>query len=172
MVLDTDNDHGSTDDESEYVPSENESLSDDNENRENDQNLRISVSEPSLNISDTVGTSACNDDAMYVKNSSIKSKKNCCVFCMKLQSQIARHLTNVHCNEPEVRKFAVLSKKHEERKKKIDILRKQGNFKYNTNADINTGQLIVYRRPTTSSKTATDFIACFKCKGFFTKNTI
>lgn len=79
MVLDTHNGHGSTDDESEYVPSENESLSDDNENRENDQNLRISVSEPSLNISDTVGTSAMTKQCM-LKTVPLSLKKIVMVF--------------------------------------------------------------------------------------------
>lgn len=107
---------------------------------------------------------------MYVQSSSVASKKNCYIFCKKLQSQFARHLVSVHSDQPEVKKFAVLPKKHNERKKLIDILRKRGNFEYNTNADVNTGQLIVSRRPTTNScKTATDFIACSKCKGFFAK---
>jgi len=65
---------------------------------------------------------------MYVCRSNVKSKQNCCVFCLKLQSQLARHLVTVHRDEPEVNKFAVLPKKHEERKKIIDILRKQENF--------------------------------------------
>jgi len=38
---------------------------------------------------------------------------------------------------------------------------------------LNNGQLIVCRRPNEkSNKLATDFVACAKCKGFFTKNTI
>jgi len=66
-----------------------------------------------------------------------------------------------------------LPKKHEERKKIKDILRKQGNFVFNTDENINTGQLIVSRRSNvTSTKTVTDYIACSKCKGFFSKSTI
>jgi len=92
---------------------------------------------------------------------------------MKPQSQLPRHLETVHKNEPEVKKFAVLPKNNIERKKIIDTIRKAGNFKFNTNANFNNGQLIVCRRPTEKSdKTATDFTACANCKGFFAKSSI
>jgi len=117
--------------------------------------------------------SACNDEVMYVCRNNVKSKQNCCVFCLKLQSQLARYLVTVHRDEPKVKKFAVMSKKHEEKKKITDILRKQRNLEFNTDENINIGQLIVSRRPNvTSTKTATDYITCSKCKGFFSKSTI
>lgn len=111
---------------------------------------------------------------LYVQKSNVKSrKKNYCTFCMKLQAQLPRHLETVHRNEPEVKKFAVLPKKDPERRKMIDSIRKMGNFKFNTNSVLNTGQLLVCRRPNEkTNKTATDFIACMKCKGFFAKSTI
>lgn len=100
-------------------------------------------------------------------------KQNYCVFCLKLQTQIARHFETVHRNEPEVALFAALPKKNPERKKMIDTLRKNGNFKFNTNSKLNDGQLIVCRRPNEKhKKMAKDFIACAKCKGFFAKSTI
>jgi len=72
-----------------------------------------------------------------------------------------------------VKKFAVLPENNTERKHIIEILRKNGNFKFNTNNELNNGQLIVCRRPNEKySKIAKDFIACAKCKGFFSKNTI
>lgn len=44
---------------------------------------------------------------------------------------------------------------------------------YNTDPNLNNGDLIVCRRPRKQlNKQATDFIACAKCKGFFTKNNI
>jgi len=92
---------------------------------------------------------------------------------MKLQSKLARHLETIHYNEPEVKKFAILPKKNPERKKIINSIRKIGNFKFNTNSELNTGQLIVSRRPNEKvNKTAIDFIACAKCKGFFAKSAI
>lgn len=63
--------------------------------------------------------------------------------------------------------------KNAERKKIIDILRKNGNFKFNTNSKLNNGLLIVSRRPNEKHrKFAKDFIVRAKCKGFFAKNTI
>jgi len=144
--------------DSEYLPSEDETTT--------------KSSSSSFNVSPTI-PSACHDENMYVDKSHIKYKQNYCIFCMKLQSQLARHLETVHCNEPEVKKFTVLPKRNLERKKIIEIIRKNGNFKYNTNAEVNKGELIVCRRPNIkSNKTARDFTACMKCKGFFNKSTI
>lgn len=177
MLLNIDDDNGNSDDGSEYMPLDNECTSSDNNvSLQKESAVKKSVSsQSSLDTSkiSVIGTSACNDEAMYVDKSNVKSKQNCCVFCLKLQSQLARHLITVHHDKDEIKKFAVLPKKHEKRKKIIDILRKQGNFIFNTNENVNTGQLIVSRRPNiTSTKTATDFIACSKCKGFFAKRTI
>jgi len=135
MLLNLDNDNGNNDDESEYVPSENEyTLSDNNVSLQKESVVKEPVSESSLDASkiSIIGTS-CNDEVMYVNKSNIKSKQNCCVCCLKLQSQLARHLETVHRDKDDVKNFAVLPKKHEERKKIIDILRKQGNFTFNTN---------------------------------------
>lgn len=100
-------------------------------------------------------------------------KRNYCFFCMKSQSQLARHLETVHRNEHDVKKFAVLPKNNPERKKIIDAIRKNGNFKFNTNSNFNNGELIVCRRPNEKyNKGSTDFVACIKCKGFFAKSTI
>ncbi|KYM96449.1 hypothetical protein ALC62_12893 [Cyphomyrmex costatus] len=110
---------------------------------------------------------------MYVDKSNTKSKQHCCIFCLKLQSQLARHLETVHRDEPEVKKFSILPKKNPERKKIIDILRKKGNFKHNKIAEINKGKLIVSRRPHKDTKnTAIHFTACKKCNGYYAKSTI
>ena len=121
-----------------------------------------------------IGSSICNDEMMHVETSNMKSqKRNYCIFCTKLQSQLARHLETVHRNEPDVKKFSVLPKNNPERKKIIQTLRRNGNFKFNTDSKLNDGQLIVCRRPNEKyNKRATDFIACANCKGFLQKNTI
>ncbi|XP_067214681.1 uncharacterized protein [Linepithema humile] len=60
-----------------------------------------------------------------------------------------------------------------ERKKIINIIRRLGNFKYNTDPNINKGDLIVCRRPAKKlNKQAVDFIPCAKCRGYFSKNNI
>ncbi|KYN06057.1 hypothetical protein ALC62_03000 [Cyphomyrmex costatus] len=111
---------------------------------------------------------------MYVEKSNAKSyKQYYCIFCSKLQTQFARHLRTVHRNEPDVKKFTALPKTDPERKQIISSLRKNGNFKFNTNSKLNNGQLIVSRRPNDKyNKLATDFTACSKCKGYFTKHSI
>lgn len=60
-----------------------------------------------------------------------------------------------------------------ERHKIIEILRRKGNYLYNTDATFNKGELIVCRRPNESTaRAARDFFCCAGCKGFFTKNNI
>jgi len=162
---------------SEYVPSEGEDLLKDNELPQKHSPI-LSTTVTSISSSDATqinnGALICNDEVMHVEPSNKSTRKqNYCIFCGKLQKQFARHLENVHRNEPEVKKFATLPKNNKERKKIIEILRKNGNFKFNTNSELNDGRLIVCRRPNEKhSKIAKDFIACAKCKGFFSKNTI
>ncbi|XP_071647548.1 uncharacterized protein [Temnothorax longispinosus] len=165
--------------DSEYLPSEDEiRLLERNEHNESQKRKTVlsktvsSVSSADVSA-ENIGTSACNDENMYVEKSNVITKHNYCYFCLKLQTQISRHLETVHRNEPEVKKFAVLPKGNPERKKIIDIIRKNGNFKFNTMSENNNGKLIVCRRPNAKyNKSATDFIACAKCKGFFAKTTI
>ncbi|XP_020298571.1 uncharacterized protein LOC109862834 isoform X2 [Pseudomyrmex gracilis] len=163
------------DTDEDYVPTE-QRFSSHKSTQSYVQNLNRSTSLVSSSdiLNTNIGKSICNDEVMYVETSSTKStKQNCCVFCNKLQSQLARHLVTIHSNELEVKKFAVLPKLHPERKKIIETIRKKGNFKFNTQAELNSGQLIVSRRPNEkTNKTAIDFIACVKCKGFFAKSAI
>jgi len=136
--------------ESEYLPSEDElRLLEHNDNRKVHQKEKLvlnttvsSVSSVDVSIRNT--TSACNNEDMYVEKFNIKAvKQNFCYFCSKLQTQLPRHLETVHCNEPEIKKFAMLHKSNPERKKIIDIIRKNGNFKFNTNSEVNNGKLVV-----------------------------
>ncbi|XP_018312232.1 uncharacterized protein, partial [Mycetomoellerius zeteki] len=183
------NEEEHNDEDSEYVPSE-QSFSHDSESPQNNisnktstsrnnkssQNNTNETSISSFNASESniIITSSCNDELMHVQNSKIKStKRNCCVFCKKLQSQLARHLETVHGNELEVQKFAVLPKNNLERKEIINNLRKKGNFMFNTDIEINNGELLVSRRPNENiNKTATDFAPCPKCCGYFAKHTL
>ncbi|XP_071652343.1 uncharacterized protein [Temnothorax longispinosus] len=90
-----------------------------------------------------------------------------------MQSKIARHLATVHRNEPEIKKFLDLPPNNLERKRIIETIRRNGNFVYNTNSNVNDGKLIVYRRPQKNKeKGAKGYTACGKCKGFFVKSSI
>lgn len=115
---------------------------------------------------------SCPDDANLNIDPSERpkgsNKKNCCFYCHKMQSKIARHLATVHRNESEVKKFLDLHPNNLERKKIIETIRRNGNFFYNTNNNVNDGKLIVVRRPQKNKqKDAKDYTACAKCKGFF-----
>ncbi|KAL6254299.1 hypothetical protein P5V15_014345 [Pogonomyrmex californicus] len=110
---------------------------------------------------------------MYVTESGKQTKKNCCFYCKKLQSKIARHLETVHYNEEEVKKFAILPKGNFERKKIIETIRRNGNFQFNTKRAINNGELIICRRPNKKlCKSASNFLPYVKCKEFFSKSSL
>lgn len=68
------------------------------------------------------GAAICNDETMHVETSNKPRKENYCIFCGKMQKQLARHLEYVHRNESDVKKFAVLPKNNRERKKIMEIL--------------------------------------------------
>jgi len=59
-----------------------------------------------------------------------------------------------------------------ERKVIIETIRKESNFIYNTSSQLNTGELIVSRRPLKANKSVLHFICCPKCKDFYTKNNV
>ncbi|CAH0558594.1 unnamed protein product [Brassicogethes aeneus] len=119
---------------------------------------------------------AINDENLVVNKSRGKKgdkKQNFCVFCHTKQQKISRYLEMVHKNKSEVQKFMSLPKRCEERKILLGDIRKRGNFLYNTNKCYNDGELIVSRRPNQNSQNnARDYLACAKCKGFFSKKSI
>lgn len=169
---------------SEYIPSctsDASSVYSDTDDNIKDNRKNVSVNKS--NSSGGLDTSnphlsgiTCDDSEMYVIESSGKqthSKRNCCYYCKKLQSKIARHLETVHSNEEEVRRFSMLPKGNYERKKIIETVRRNGNFQFNTKKEVNSGELIVCRRPNKEwHRTAGDFLPCAKCKGFFSKSSL
>lgn len=66
-----------------------------------------------LNLTSSRSSKAaiCDDRDMYVETSdNLKLKLNMCLYCKKLQTQLARHLETVHKTEEEVKKFCFLPK--------------------------------------------------------------
>ncbi|EFN66984.1 hypothetical protein EAG_06098, partial [Camponotus floridanus] len=91
-----------------------------------------------------------------------------CVYCNTMQTKIARHLELKHRNEEKVKKFLSLPKKSRERREAINQIRKKGNFKFNTQADLNSGSMIVVRRPTKKEKQCgSHFLPCSNCEGYY-----
>lgn len=122
------------------------------------------------------GLIPCNEDLMFINKSRGRNgdkKANFCIFCHTKQMKISRHLELKHKNEEEVKKFINLPKGNLERRKLIDVIRKQGNYLFNTDKNFNDGELIVCRRPKNNEqKTAYEYKACGKCKAYFSKNSI
>ncbi|VEN50567.1 unnamed protein product [Callosobruchus maculatus] len=172
------------DSDADYIPSDGDLSSDISEhtkedNDKNDGSKNITNQSTDFSLSDSINkenTCAPDDQNMYVSKSqgpSGRGKKNFCFYCHKMQSKISRHLETVHSKENDVMKFSVLPKNTLERKKIIDLIRKKGNFYFNTTNGVNHGELLVSRRPSEQlKKTASDYTTCYNCRGFFTKNSI
>ncbi|VEN34414.1 unnamed protein product [Callosobruchus maculatus] len=172
------------DSDADYIPSDGDLSSDISEhtkedNDKNDGSKNITNQSTDFSLSDSINkenTCAPDDQNMYVSKSqgpSGRGKKNFCFYCHKMQSKISRHLETVHSKENDVMKFSALPKNTLERKKIIDLIRKKGNFYFNTTNGVNHGELLVSRRPSEQlKKTASDYTTCYNCRGFFTKNSI
>lgn len=90
-----------------------------------------------------------------------------------MQAKIVRHFESVHLNEPDVQKFKYLPKGCSERRKIIDILRKNGNFKYNIEKQYEGQGFILTRRARKNQpKTIKNYLACGNCKGHYLKSTL
>lgn len=113
----------------------------------------------------------CRDDELLVELSrgpKGDKKSNFCFYCNTMQTKIARHLELKHKNEEEVKKFLAFPKKSVERREEIGRIRKNGNFKHNTQADLNGGSMIVVRRPTKEEKqNGSHFLPCSNCGGHY-----
>ncbi|KAK0159798.1 hypothetical protein PV327_010872 [Microctonus hyperodae] len=100
------------------------------------------------------------------------TKKHFCQFCKKLQAKYTRHLVNQHSNIEEVKKCIDIEDK-KLRKKAINDLMKQGDYLHNTNPELNTGVVIVSRRPQAKyQKAADEFVVCSNCLGYFSARTL
>ncbi|XP_030193048.1 uncharacterized protein zgc:162872 isoform X1 [Gadus morhua] len=101
-----------------------------------------------------------------------KSKLQYCLFCMKPVAKISRHLKHTHKYLPEVVDAFGFPKCSKERRKRLNFLRIQGNFKHNTAVlKSGKGELVPSRRPKGASKPE-DFKHCGYCKVLFQKNRL
>ena len=103
----------------------------------------------------------------------ILTKQTFCYFCKTLQTAFVRHLETVHRNLDEIKELKAYPKNSKERDRLIAKLRGKGNFLHNTQAEYNTGKLIVARRPPFGkNEKAIHYTACVNCKQFFSKTNI
>ncbi|XP_037033503.1 uncharacterized protein LOC119072395 [Bradysia coprophila] len=113
---------------------------------------------------------SCDKTEMHVDTSDgSENKKNCCPYCFKLQSKLARHIVDLHTEEADVQNLLKFDIGSKERKKMLDALKKRGNTRFNTDPKINKGKkMIVSRRPNSKFKrTGKDFRICAFCLGTY-----
>ncbi|XP_070515394.1 GATA zinc finger domain-containing protein 14-like [Cardiocondyla obscurior] len=103
-----------------------------NEDNESTTNLNAKIIQSSGNETVT--------NKLNMTSSLCKSKIN---ICNDKDMYLARHLEFVLKNEEDVKKYSSLPKGIPERKQIIEILRQKGNFIYNTNSNLNKGDLIM-----------------------------
>ncbi|XP_058506754.1 uncharacterized protein LOC131473526 isoform X3 [Solea solea] len=102
----------------------------------------------------------------------VYNKRNYCLFCLNPTSKISRHLEAVHGDEAEVARAFQHPKNSKERRKKLDILRRRGNFAHNANVvREGAGELQACYRPR-ECRRASEFIHCFHCQGLYAKKTL
>ncbi|XP_073729856.1 uncharacterized protein [Misgurnus anguillicaudatus] len=103
------------------------------------------------------------------KKSRSYNKKQYCLYCSKPYAKMARHLEFVHRNEVEVAKAVAFPKRSKERRVKLNLLRKKGNFAHNTDVvRKGEGEMIACYRPK-KCKNPKEFIHCIHCQGLYNK---
>ncbi|XP_039623367.1 uncharacterized protein si:dkey-117m1.4 isoform X2 [Polypterus senegalus] len=99
-------------------------------------------------------------------------KKHYCMFCEKGFKKIARHLEQMHSNEPEVAKAVSHKKGSKERAILLQELRNKGDFSHNAAVlEKGVGQLITQRQPV-KQLAPEDYLPCQYCLALYMKNDL
>lgn len=102
----------------------------------------------------------------------VYDKRNYCLFCLQPTSKIARHLETVHKNKEEVARAFQYPKNSRERRNRLNILRRRGNFAHNASVvKRGAGELQACYRPKKSTE-GIDYIHCYHCQGLYSKKTL
>ncbi|XP_014679515.1 PREDICTED: uncharacterized protein LOC106819387 [Priapulus caudatus] len=102
-------------------------------------------------------------------------KKHYCVYCMKLQSKLARHLERRHAEEPDVGRALSFNKKSAERKALFFKIQNKGDYHHNYNViEKHNGEIIPLMRPSSSGPLCSyqEYSACEFCYGFVKKSDL
>lgn len=165
-----------------FIDNQSPNNSFDIENRKNCESDDLKVADKSdtlencsenivINENNMLTKETCKDDELFVELSrgpKGDQKSNFCFYCNTMQTKIARHLELKHQDKEEVKMFLLLPKKSRERREAISQIRKKGNFKFNTQANLNDGSMIVVRRPTkTKKQCGSYFLPCSNCEGHY-----
>lgn len=102
----------------------------------------------------------------------VYDKKQCCLFCDKLYSQITKHWYSAHKTHPLVLEIS----QENDRKQKlalITLLRNKGNHFHNCAVlKAGTGTLLVAYRPKGNPKSWEDYRPCPSCLGYYIKTDL
>ena len=88
-----------------------------------------------------------------------------CVFCSKVQSNLARHIVSVHREEQEVKE--ILKLPSTERNAALASLRKRGMMEYNRQVMAAGGKHKLYQRERSCRSTEDNLVICSLCKGCY-----
>jgi hypothetical protein len=124
--------------DSEYEPEESESSDDDVDEEdvdEEDMQVDDRISDSESELSDIHPLEICKKITVLKCGENSKGNRNnkvhACVFCEKMFTNIARHMSLKHHNEAEVARILTHPKKSKERRKMWDSLVKKGDFSHN-----------------------------------------
>lgn len=112
------------------------------------------TNEKSVTISSSLET--------QINKKSKTRRKHECIFCETAVHNFSRHLERKHANETQVQKYLLLSKNDPRRKKLIDKLRKEGDFRGGTIVPV---QSRGRSNGTTSTNNPCKVLPCIYCKG-------
>mgnify|MGYP000324335466 FL=1 len=108
------------------------------------------------------------------KNSkgNLGNKSHACLFCYKLDQNIARHYGKSHSNELEVGRILALKPKSKERRKEWEMLVNKGDFAHNfTVLEKGHGQIIPKYRKAEESEIKS-LLPCQFCSGLYKKKEL
>lgn len=97
---------------------------------------------------------------------------NYCYFCNSPQTQIWRHIKNIHKAETQVARLGEITDETDQ-KQEIDLLRNLGNYHHNKEVlQAGNGELKVYRRTDNARLSYKSFSPCPRCLLFLSKNDL
>ena len=113
-------------------------------------------------------------EQIKIQNTS-KAKKHACVYCERLYSKMARHLEQMHWNEPEVSKVLLLPKNSKERALHWRLLSNKGDYMHNTGVlKAKTGMVLPkYRMGLRENNVDSgDYLPCDYCLGMYKRKKL
>ena len=132
-------------------------------------NTNVSNKKNSIEIQDNEKNTifVCTTKNTYRR---IWDRKNSCIFCDKMVSNLYKHLISMHNKESQVSKLLCMRKGSIERSEIIKKIRNAGNYKHNISVlEKGTGHIIPSKRPKHGSN-IDEYMFCDSCFGVFKKN--